>query len=179
MRTMCFIDGENLVLRYQDMVKEGLRPNLTSLKHIPDIFVWHDHLRGDHRDVIRVNYYTSAVGSEEAIDLIRDEISKHVIMGAGFGRRIYAHVFKKLRDSKKSKLVDISITIDSLRHVYGDHADTFFLFSGDGDFVPLVKEILRNGKQVVVGALSSGLNQEMRRIGDQFIDLDQWFFLPK
>lgn len=175
MRTMCFIDGENLVFRYQDMVKAGRKPN-SSVIHIPDVFAWHIHLRSDDKGVIRVNYYTSAVGTDEKIDKLRDEIGKHVVTPAGHGRRICAHVFKKRKSSNKAKLVDISLTIDALRQVYGDHVDTLFLFSGDADFVPLVKEIMRNGKQVVIGALSSGLSPEMRRIGDQFVDLDDWFF---
>lgn len=174
---MCFIDGENLVFRYQDMCKAGAKPNASSLKHIPDVFVWHPHLHGDDRGVVRVNYYTSAVGTDEKIDDIRDEIGKHIINPAGFGRRVCAHVFKKPKASQKAKLVDITLSIDVLGHVHRDQVDCIFLFSGDGGFVPLVKEIMRNGKQVIIGALSSGLSQEMRRVGDQFIDIDSWFFL--
>lgn len=177
MRTMCFIDGENLVFRYQDMCKEGAKPNLQSIAHIPDVFIWHPDLNANTANVIRVNYYTSAVGTDERIDEIRDEIGNRLISVAGCGRRVCPHVFKKLKASNKAKVVDINLTIDVLRHVYRDQVDCVFLFSGDGDFVPLVKEIMRNGKQVVIGALSSGLSPEMRRIGDQFIDIDKWFFL--
>jgi uncharacterized LabA/DUF88 family protein len=177
MRTMSFIDGENLVFRYQDMCKAGRNPNST-VRHVPDVFVWHPHLRGEDRNPIRVNYYTSAVGTDEKLNQLHDEIGNTIVAGAGYGRRPCAHVFKKAKSSNKAKLVDISLTIDALRHVYGDQVDTVFLFSGDGDFVPLVKEIMRNGKQVVIGALSSGLSAEMRRVGDQFIDLDEWFFEP-
>jgi uncharacterized LabA/DUF88 family protein len=177
MRTMTFIDGENLVFRFQDMCKSGRKPN-SSTKHISDVFVWHQHLRGEDKNPVRVNYYTSAVGTDEKLDDLRDKIGNTIVAGAGYGRRPCAHVFKKPKSSNKAKLVDISITIDALRHVYGNQVDTVFLFSGDGDFVPLVKEIMRNGKQVVIGAFSSGLSPEMKRIGDQFVDLDAWFFEP-
>jgi len=174
---MCFIDGENLVFRYQEMCKAGEKPNNGSIKHIPDVFIWHPHLYGDDRNLVRVNYYTSAVGTDEKIDEIREEVGKIVVNPAGYGRRVCAHVFKKPKSSNKAKLVDITLSIDALGHVHRDQVDCVFLFSGDGDFVPLVKEIMRNGKQVVIDALSSGLNPEMRRIGDQFIDIDRWFFL--
>lgn len=177
MRTMCYIDGENLVFRYQEMLQSGLKPNSGSLIHLPDVFVWHPHLRGDEKNVIRVNYYTSAVGTDKRIDEVRDQIGKILSTPAGHGRRVCSHVFKKPKASNKSKLVDISITIDALRDVYRDQVDVAFIFSGDGDYIPLIKEMMRNGKQVVVGALSSGLSPEMRRAGDQFIDLDRWFFL--
>lgn len=179
MRTMCFIDGENLVFRYQEMCKAGKTPNTASVKHIQDVSVWHPHLHGDDRNVLRVNYYTSAVGTDEKINEIREEIGQYVINPAGYGRRVCAHVFKKPKASNKAKLVDITLSIDALGQVHRDQVDCVFLFSGDGDFVPLVKEIMRNGKQVIIGALSSGLSREMRRIGDQFIDIDPWFFVPE
>ncbi len=176
-RTMCFVDGENLVFRYQDMVQAGLKPNASSITHIPNIFVWHPFLRGEERDVVRVNYYTSAVGDDDKLDQIRDQIGKVITTPSGYGRRVCAHVFKKPKATNKSKLVDITLAIDALRHVHDDQLDTLYLFSGDADFVPLIKEIMRHGKQLVVGALSSGLNPEMRRVGDQFINLDDWFFI--
>lgn len=174
---MCFIDGANLVSRYQDLLKEGAKPNLESVKHMQDVYGGHPHFDGGDRSMVRLNYYTSAVDTDERIDEIRDEIGPRVINPAGYGRRVCPHVFKKLRSSTKAKVVHINLTNDALRPVDRDQVDCVFLFSGDGDFVPLVKEIMRNGKQVVIGALSSGINPEMRRIGDQFIDIDKWFFL--
>jgi uncharacterized LabA/DUF88 family protein len=173
--SMGFVDGENLVFRYQEMLEEGRKPN--AHRHIPDVFVWHPHM-GSLRNLVRVNYYTSAVGTEEHINTIRDEIGQCDVTALLGNSRLCAHVFKKPSNTKKSKLVDITLTIDALRHAHSNHVDRFVIFSGDGDFVPLVREIMRAGKQVVVGAFSNGLNSEMRRIGDQFLNLDEWFFLP-
>lgn len=69
-----------------------------------------------------------------------------------------------------------SLTIDALRHTYNDSMDILYFISGDGDYVPLVQEVMRQGKKVIVGALSDGLNPELRRIPDEFIDLDRVFF---
>jgi hypothetical protein len=38
-RMMVFVDGENLTMRFQDMVKKGKMPR-PEVTVIPDIFVW-------------------------------------------------------------------------------------------------------------------------------------------
>jgi uncharacterized LabA/DUF88 family protein len=85
-------------------------------------------------------------------------------------------VFKKPSNSKKAKLVDISICIDALRHSNNRDVDAIFLLSGDSDYMPLIKEVMRNGTQVWLGAFSSGLSRKLRPLVDQFIDLDPLFF---
>ena len=76
-RVMFFIDGENLVCRYQNMLEQGYQP-LNAIKHEKDIYVWHrDIIRGDVGKIIRVNYYTSATASEETIaSLNEDEFAR-------------------------------------------------------------------------------------------------------
>ena len=59
---------------------------------------------------------------------------------------------------------------------YHRDVDTVFLLSGDGDYLPLVKEIMRTGTQVWVGAFSDGLNPKIPSAVDRFIDLDQILF---
>jgi hypothetical protein len=39
-KAFLFVDGENLVMRYQAMVQNGKRPK-RGVVHIPDVFVWH------------------------------------------------------------------------------------------------------------------------------------------
>jgi uncharacterized LabA/DUF88 family protein len=47
---------------------------------------------------------------------------------------------------------------------------------GDSDYVPLVQEVMRQGVQVWVAALSSGLSSSLRHAADGFYDLDPVFF---
>jgi uncharacterized LabA/DUF88 family protein len=54
--------------------------------------------------------------------------------------------------------------------------DVLFLLSGDGDYLPLIEEITRSGKQVWVAAFSKGLNSNLRFAADEFFDLDEIFF---
>lgn len=170
-------DGENLVLRYQAMLKEKNRVNPT-VKHIQDVFVWHPNISSAGPwQPIRVNYYASMVGTDEKIAKAELEISQ-VLFGRRQGEptQICPRIFKKAKDSYKTRIVDINITIDALRHSYHRHVDTIFLLSGDGDYGALIEEVMRQGIQVWLGAFSSGLDKRLPRMVDKFVNLDSWFF---
>jgi hypothetical protein len=73
-KTVFFVDGENLVFRYQAMLAEGRKPT-HGVIHIPNVFVWHqDITRSSIMNVVRVNYYTSMVGDDLAID----DMKRHI-----------------------------------------------------------------------------------------------------
>jgi len=57
-----------------------------------------------------------------------------------------------------------------------ENVDALYLLSGDGDFVPLIREVMRRGKQVYVMALSDGLNPELQVTADGFELLDSKIF---
>ena len=76
----------------------------------------------------------------------------------------------------KTKGVDIQLTVDVLTHVHNNNIDAVYLFSGDGDYEPLVREVHANGKQVYLAAFSDGLNQGFTYLADLFIGLDRYFF---
>ena len=75
-RSILFVDGENLTMRFQDMVNAGFTPHEEVL-HTPDVFVWHREFTRYHQlqRVIRVCYYTSLVGDDVALKRARQEIS--------------------------------------------------------------------------------------------------------
>lgn len=151
-----------------------------SVVHIRDVFVWHQHMGVVAGwSTLRINYYTSATATDDKIAGLEEQISK-VPVNKNYepAGQVCPRVFKKEAKSKKTKLVDISVTIDALRHSYHRQVDAIWLFSGDGDYLPLIKEIMRNGTQVWLGAFSDGLNPALPRAVDRFIDLDPWFFLP-
>ena len=66
-KVVAFVDGENLVLRYQDMLKVGHTPKETVV-HEPDSFVWSpDVTLWTDMDLVRVIYYTSVVGDSDRV----------------------------------------------------------------------------------------------------------------
>jgi uncharacterized LabA/DUF88 family protein len=90
--------------------------------------------------------------------------------------QIVPYLYKKLNKSHKTRLVDLNISIDFMRFAYNSNIHILVLLTGDSDFVPLVTEGMRLGKQVYVGAFSSGLGQELCHSCDEFISLDDVFF---
>ncbi len=53
---MIIADGENLVLRYQAMLKDGC-PAADAVRHRPDAYVWHQHITSFRAwDLIRASY---------------------------------------------------------------------------------------------------------------------------
>ncbi len=175
-RTLILVDGENITFQLQRMLvnEESLKKGC---RHIRDVLAWSSgitQLSGWF--ILRVNYYTSAVGCEETLRGYREQISKipySYHTGSGF---LNPHVFKKSKQAKKTKIVDINIIIDLLRHTYNGSIDQVFLLSGDGDYIPAIKEAMHHGIQVFVGALSLGLNKELPLVCDEFFDLDRMFF---
>jgi uncharacterized LabA/DUF88 family protein len=148
------------------------------VKHIPGVFVWHPNLTAYAHvaEIMRVAFYTSVVGDEDRINAVKEEIASTIYVPRSHGLKVCPYVFKKPSKSQKSKNVDIAITIDALRHSYLNHIDDLYLFSGDGDYLPLIREVMRSGKRVFVGAFSSGLNPELKWSVDSFMDLDKEFF---
>lgn len=69
--------------------------------------------------------------------------------------------------------VDIEMAVDMM--TLAPHCDTVVLFSGDGDFVPLLETVQRRGTRVVVisseQTSDSTVADELRRQADVFIEL--------
>jgi uncharacterized protein (TIGR00288 family) len=78
----------------------------------------------------------------------------------------------------KARNVDLQISIDLLRAAHLPAVDAIYLFSGDGDYVPLLQEAARLGKEIWVGAFSSGMNSKLKHVADTFVSLDSYFFEP-
>ncbi len=193
-RVMFFIDGENFVHRYQAMKQKGRQP-LNGIVHEEDIFVWHpDVIKNEARDVVRATYYTSVVGDAKKIISISEQIKEieynyqSAPFGVGGGRygggihheqfrgHIFPCVFKKENKSARSRLVDISIVIDMLNYASPEKIDAVYLLSGDGDFIPLIKAVMRKGVRVYLMALSDGLNPELPLSVDEFECIDNRLF---
>src|SRR5438046_2445633 len=162
-RPIMFIDGENLVLRYQAMVAAGHKPN-ELVVHKQDVFVWQPAMSSYFNyGFRRINYYTSVVGDHDLVAATQAEIAaqRYLFTPAAGGSvmfQLVPFVFKKEARHDKTRNVDIHIVIDVMRAATSASYDLIYLASGDGDYLPLIKEAMRAGKQVFVAAFSSGLN---------------------
>src|SRR5580704_13040909 len=100
-KSIVFVDGENLTFRFQAM-RAGGRIPIPAVQHEPDVFVWATPFQGSERiidtDVIRINYYTSKVGDDDAVTAAREMIAAQRYWTAGdlYGRcQLHPRVFKK------------------------------------------------------------------------------------
>ncbi len=183
-KTFVFIDGENITMRYQAMIAEG-RVAKRKVKHVKDTFVWHPEItRWTMMDIVRLNYYTSATGDAMRLGALRREIAnvfyeydfsteKHVSAASG---QIVPKLFHKVTQSRKTRNVDINIIIDVMRTSNLRDCETLYIVSGDGDYLPLIEEVGRLGKQVYLSAFSSGLNDRLVSSVDTYCELDDFFF---
>jgi uncharacterized LabA/DUF88 family protein len=179
---MLFVDGENFTIRAQELARqEGLPLDISPTHHLRDVFVWFPGwgpLNGSHLRHIfpventlgtRAYYYASVVGDNEKVAAVRRSLRD-----LGFDPQ----VFKRPTGMAKSKGVDITLTKDMLSHAFQDHYDDAVLIAGDGDYVPLVGEVKRQGKRVYVGFFERnglGLSEDLRLTADLFADLTPRF----
>lgn len=176
-RMMVFVDGENLVRRYEDMKKTN--PSKPSIIHRNGVYAWSPYtIVHSLHEILRATYYTSSPGNDEVHQQIRDDIRKMTFVKpvqSGLPTNLSPWVGKRTQDGR-SKAVDIRLVVDTVLHCHADNLDTVYLVTGDGDFLPVIKEAIRSGKQVHLAALSSGLNYKLRDYVDKFIDLDSVYF---
>src|SRR5438105_5386462 len=179
-RWMLFVDGENFTIRAQTLAQE-LGLELKEGKYfMPDVFVWmRDRPARSHyyqndpaglRDsAIRAYYYTTVIGDEDRLLAV-----KILLRALDFEPR----VFKKDKGQGKSKGVDITLTTEMLSHAFLDNYDAAMLVAGDGDYLPLVREVKHRGKLVCLAFFARqgcGLNNDLRLEADYYYDLEHFF----
>ena len=175
------IDGENLVLRFEDMVRAGAIPK-PGVVYIPGVLVWHPDITHIFMcQFTRIAFYQTVVGDSKRVDEVRKVISEvrydyQESRSVGGRGSLHPKLFKKEKKGAKTKSVDINIAVDVLRTVMNRNGDVVLLASGDGDYLPLVEEVMRHGKQVWLCAFSKGLSTNLRFAADDFYDLDSIFF---
>src|SRR6185436_2901939 len=106
-RTMIFIDGDNLVGRYQSMLRSGRVPR-KGVRHRPDMWVWSgasDTLLPElhNVNVIRATYYVSVAGDESLQRSVADELRAEGVWHSYHLPRLYPRVFQKAAGSLKAK----------------------------------------------------------------------------
>lgn len=183
-RAMLFIDGENLVGRYQAMIDDGWQSGKEGVAHEQDVFVWEPNsVIAGLNVVLRATYYTYIQGSQEGPTAAAERVKaltfqNYTQPNANFYQlpnQLTPCIFQKPKN-RKAKGVDIQLTVDILTHAYQDNCDVIYIMSGDGDYVPVIAEVQRLGKLVYVSAFSSGLSPQIRIMADRFQCLDPWYF---
>ena len=158
-RTALFIDGANLYA-----TAKALQFDI-DYKRLLMLFRQKGHL-------VRALYYTALVEDQEysSIRPLVDWLDYN-------GYTMVTKPTKEFTDSMGRRKIkgnmDIELAVDAMR--LADNLDHIVLFSGDGDFRPLVAALQQKGKRVsVVSTLQTQppmVADDLRRQADQFIDL--------
>jgi uncharacterized LabA/DUF88 family protein len=123
--------------------------------------------------LLRAFYYTALLESEEysPVRPLVDWLHYN-----GFTMRTKpAREYTDSQGRRKVKgNMDVELTVDAME--IAPHVDHMVLFSGDGDFKPLIEAVQRRGVRVsVVSTIRSSppmIADELRRQADNFIELD-------
>src|ERR1700751_5894800 len=123
-------------------------------------------------ELLRAFYYTAIIEDQEysSIRPLVDwlDYNGYTVVTKMTKEFIDANGRRKIKGS-----MDIELAVDAMQ--LAEHIDQMGLFSGDGDFRPLVEAIQRRGVRVtVVSPISSQppmIADELRRQADVFIDL--------
>ena len=169
-RAMVFVDGENLAIRYGELLG-GVPPSQAMTDwYRPGVAVWAKELSPDPASmnwtrVVRRYYFTSQTGSAEDREATVDWLKTRSID--------IPRVFPRNKQ-RGSKQVDISLCVEMLSHAQLRHYEIAILVAGDEDYVPLVHAVQRSGARVHLWAVSSGLSRKLVRETDHFVCLDPY-----
>jgi uncharacterized LabA/DUF88 family protein len=124
--------------------------------------------------LVRAYYYTAVIEDQEfsSIRPLIDWLDYN-------GYTVVTKPTKEFLDANGRRKVkgnmDIELAVDAMQ--LAEHVDQIVLFSGDGDFRPLVEALQRRGVRVtVVSTISSHppmISDELRRQADVFTDLTE------
>src|SRR6202035_2136233 len=154
-----FIDGANLYA-----TTKGLGFDIDYKRLLKEF-----QSRGYH---MRAFYYTALIEDQEysSIRPLLDWLDYN-------GYTVVTKPVKEFTDSTGRRKIkgnmDIELAVDAME--MADHIDHLVLFSGDGDFRPLVEAVQRKGVRVSVVSTNatqpSMVADELRRQADEFIDI--------
>jgi uncharacterized LabA/DUF88 family protein len=189
-RIFVYIDGESHYIRSENTWRTLHGPDacLDRLRYIgqinndlvlvvPEANVFWTRRLG--AGVQRAVYFTSAVGSPEALHEVKlklrgFDLEPHVISEA---KKLEERRQNILRDSQiieKPKGVDIALAVRMLEDSHNSF-DVCHLYTSDVDFLPVIHAVRGRGKRVFVYGFKNGLGKtsELLTVPDLFVDLGE------
>lgn len=171
---MMFVDGENFTMRAQEVASSNGRILTPGSHYLRDTHFWFpgSGLQGGRKlGFGRLNLAARSSRSYYYAAVQGDDIKLDDVRGALLALEFTPRVFRKPKGGK-SKGVDVSLTTDVLTHAHQGSYQACVLVAGDGDYVPLVQEVKRLGRNVFLAFFKeNGLNPELHLEADDFLDL--------
>jgi uncharacterized LabA/DUF88 family protein len=173
---MLFVDGENLTIQGEKLAESKGIKLIDGPNYWPNVFLWMPNIRPVNNMYeraylklqpigIRAYYYASMTGSAEQIKQASIRLRD---------LDFHPELFWKEK-GKRSKGVDLTLAKDLLSHAFFGNFDVAVLLAGDGDYVPLVKEVKRLGKVVYSVFFNSSMSPDLRLASDFTLYMDDFF----
>lgn len=189
---MLFVDGENFTLEGEKIAQEkGVQliegsfyepgvflrlPSIdpkgkgqgfaTDYRHYDCPSIW---VRGT---AIRAHYFTTYTGNDEKASKLKAALRKI---------ELAPHIFKKDKQSNKQKGLDITLATELLSNAFMKNFDVVVLIAGDADYLPLIEQVKRLGRSVIVSffdkpeAKHSPIHPDLKLAADGFCDITRGF----
>jgi uncharacterized LabA/DUF88 family protein len=181
-RWMMFVDGENSLSGAQKSIEE--LKLVANAFYYPDSFVWIPRkgsirppllgLQGEfYGNSVRSFYYATAMQNE--IPKVRDALWRIEFQPSVFPRKLRKDSADPEGKRVVSKGVDISLATDLLSNAFNNNFDIALLFAGDADYIPLVEQVKRLGKRLLIVSFSSRLSDDLRLSSDRTYVIDDVF----
>jgi uncharacterized protein (TIGR00288 family) len=129
-----FVDYENIHISLEKQDKEFDPSKMGFFRDICKEY-------GELKKVVPVAYWPKFKGHEDAL--------------IEFGFQPFS-----VPKSKKNAS-DITLTVECMKSCFEDDCDTYIIFSGDGDFLPLINHLLNNGKEVYLYSVKGSTQQDV------------------
>ncbi|MGF1453102.1 MAG: NYN domain-containing protein, partial [Opitutales bacterium] len=164
-RVYAYVDGSYVIRGFGKSLNKRVRsdfPPLMLFRAAKELFKLATKRPFDKSDWRRTYWFGSYAGSDEEF-----ASSLRILRDLGFD----PFLFRKPKKGKE-KQVDTQLVTMMLTDSFKRHFDVALLFSGDADYLNAVKEVRRNGQDVVALGFSDSSNTELIYEADYFIDLD-------
>ena len=117
------------------------------------------------RELVRASAYAPITDDPQA-KLESQRFAHHFI---GHPYRLVTKPLKRFADGSMKANFDIELAVDIL--TMSERLDVVVLMSGDGDFVRVVELVASRGVRVEICAFAEAASQELKTVGDVFIDI--------
>ena len=90
-----------------------------------------------------------------------------------FTRVATGYMREARRRPREQKAVDVQLAVDALEAALSGRFNVCVIFTGDGDFAPLLDAVRRAGPFVLVAAFPKSLSLELNEAADAVIELSE------
>ena len=139
--------------------------SMPTLRDGKDLYFSHLKFIDDLRKIPRFIIYTRKLQVHSTKELLKEK--QDLIDSMELCNNCKPIVEQNILDAignvkKKEKGVDIMLAVDLVEFAIKNKADAFVILSGDADFIPAMKLVQRNNKEVFSVSLAKGYSRELR-----------------